>query len=254
MRPPSEVARVHELALEGHNECEIARLTGVPRSTLRGWLKPRYVPRRPPGPRCRICGHTPHAFDELPETEYAYLLGIYLGDGMISPVGRSSALRVYMDSRYPNIIAEVVDAMRAVMPRSLASVYPRQRHNCVVITSYSKAWPCLFPQHGPGPKHKRKIELADWQEAIVEREPQQFIRGLIHSDGCRVMNRVVVNGKDYAYSRYLFTQVSKDIQGLFCRALDQLGIDYGFSRRGKDVTIHRRESVARLDAFVGPKS
>jgi hypothetical protein len=68
------------------------------------------------------------------------------------------------------------------------------------------------------------------------------------------MNRVVVNGKGYAYSRYLFTQVSKDIQDLFCQACERLGIDYAFSSRGKDVTIHRRESVARLDAFVGPKS
>jgi hypothetical protein len=110
------------------------------------------------------------------------------------------------------------------------------------------------PQHGPGRKCDHKIELADWQQAIVDREPEQFIRGLIHSDGCRVMNRVTAKGKQYFYSRYFFTQVSKDIQELFCRSLRQLGIEYRFSRRGKDVTIHRRAGVARLDAFVGPKS
>jgi hypothetical protein len=191
----------------------------------------------------------------LPEPEYAYLLGIYLGDGTISRFVRSCALRVSMDSRYPKIIAEVADVMRVVMPRSLASIYPHPRHNCVVITSYSKAWPCLFPQHGPGRKHERKIELAPWQELITDREPEQFIRGLIHSDGCRTMNRVVVNGKDYAYPRYFFSQVSNDIRGLFCKSLAQLGIEYGpTGSRGHEVSIHRRESVARLDAFVGPKS
>jgi hypothetical protein len=159
-----------------------------------------------------------------------------------------------MDSRYPDIISEVVDAMRAVMPRNLASVYPHPRHRCVVITSYSKSWPCLLPQHGPGPKHRRKIELAAWQEAIVDREPEQFVRGLLHSDGCRVMNRVVVNGTDYAYPRYFFTQVSKDIQGLFCRSLERLGIEYSFASRGRQVSIARADSVARLDSFVGPKS
>jgi hypothetical protein len=112
----------------------------------------------------------------------------------------------------------------------------------------------LFPQYGRGPKHERRIELAPWQDSIVDREPERFIRGLIHSDGCRVMNRVVVNGKDYAYPRYFFTQVSKDIQALFCRALEQTGVEYGFSGRGKDVSIARRESVARLDSFVGPKA
>jgi hypothetical protein len=103
-----------------------------------------------------------------------------------------------MDSRYPSIIGEVAEAMRAVMPRNRASVYPDARHDFVVVTSYSKAWPCLLPQHGPGPEHQRRIELASWQEAIVDREPERFVRGLIHSDGCRVMNRVVVDGKDYA--------------------------------------------------------
>jgi hypothetical protein len=68
------------------------------------------------------------------------------------------------------------------------------------------------------------------------------------------MNRVVANDTNYAYSRYFFTQVSKDIQGLFCRACERLGIDYTFSSKGTDVSIARRESVARLDAFVGPKS
>ena len=205
-------------------------------------------------PTCSECGHPLHSFDELPERAYAYLLGIYLGDGMIARVGGCFALRVFMDSRYPKIIAEVADAMRSVMPGSLASVYPHPRHNYVVIASYSKSWPCVIPQHGAGPKHKRTIELVSWHEAIVEREPEQFIRGLIHSDGCRVMNRVVVRGKDYAYPRYFFTQVSKDIQRLFCRACERLGIEYAFSGKGKDVSIHRRESVARLDAFVGPKS
>jgi hypothetical protein len=48
--------------------------------------------------------------------------------------------------------------------------------------------------------------------------------------------------------------VSKDIHGIFCRALDRLGIDDSCSGRGKDVLIARREGVARLDSFVGWKS
>jgi hypothetical protein len=183
------------------------------------------------------------------------LLGIYLGDGAIARLRRCLVLRVFMDSRYPNIIDEVAEAMRAVMPRNLASVYPHKQHNVVTIASYSKAWACLFPQHGPGRKHERQIELAPWQQAIVEREPEQFIRGLIHSDGCRTTNRVTVAGKRYAYPRYFFSQVSKDIQGLFCRTLDELGIHYTFSgSRGREISIARAEDVARLDSFVGPKS
>jgi hypothetical protein len=51
--------------------------------------------------------------------------------------------------------------------------------------SYSKHWACLFPQHGPGRKHQRKIELAQWQEVIVRKYPGEFAKGLFHSDGWR---------------------------------------------------------------------
>jgi hypothetical protein len=252
MRPAEDVARVRELAGYGLNNSQIARLTGVSRAAIHDWLRPDS--KRLSAPSCNACGHDLHEFEQLPRGQYSYLLGVYLGDGTVSRFGRAFGLRVFMDSRYPSIIGEVAAAMRAVMPRNRASVYPDARHNFVVVTSYSKAWPCLLPQHGPGPKHERKIELASWQEAIVDREPEQFIRGLIHSDGCRVMNRVVVNGKDYAYPRYFFTQVSKDIQALFCRSLDRLDIAYTFASRGKTVSVARAGSVARLDSFVGTKS
>jgi hypothetical protein len=78
--------------------------------------------------------------------------------------------------------------------------------------------------------------------------PEPFVRGLIHSDGCRVLNRV--NGKDYP--RYFFSQVSDDIRGLFTRSLDQLGIRHT-RNDARNVSIARRPSVARLDEFVGPK-
>src|SRR5439155_4257862 len=111
--------------------------------------------------------------------------------------------------------------MASVMPTSQVGVYERSNgDNAVDVTSFSKAWPCLIPQHGPGPKHARRIELDAWQETIVDGEPGAFLRGLIHSDGCRVLNRV--NGKDYP--RYFFSQVSTDIRELFCQTCRQLGI------------------------------
>jgi hypothetical protein len=48
----------------------------------------------------------------------------------------------------------------------------------------------VFPQVGPGPKHLRKIELAPWQWQLVERHPRELVKSLIHSDGCRAINRV----------------------------------------------------------------
>src|SRR5206468_2364450 len=43
-------------------------------------------------------------------------------------------------------------------------------------------------QAWPGRKHTRKIELVDWQRELTHRHPEALIRGLIHSDGSRVIN------------------------------------------------------------------
>lgn len=258
MRRPEEVRLVQRLTAEGLNACEVARHTGIPRTTVRDWVSGRVPGVRPngtPGRRydqlsCQTCGHPEHDPSELPAAEYSYLLGMYLGDGCIAKAPKSVyRLRIACDMKYRAIIREVTDAIGCVMPTSAVGVqWSLGGGRGAEVYSYSKAWTCLFPQHGPGRKHMRKIALEPWQERIVDTQPEQFVRGLIHSDGCRVLNRV--NGKDYP--RYFFCQVSDDIRGLFCRSLEQLGIHYTRNDH-KNVSIARAPSVARLDEFVGPK-
>jgi hypothetical protein len=140
-----------------------------------------------------------------------------------------------------------------VMPRNRASVYERPRAGYAEVGSFSKHWPCLLPQHGPGRKHERRIVLADWQREICDREPERLLRGLIHSDGCRVINRVWGAGKRYAYVRYEFTNHSADIRGIFCQYCDALGIAWR-QMKPNDISVARREAVAKLDEFIGPKA
>ncbi|HEY3951871.1 MAG TPA: transcriptional regulator, partial [Streptosporangiaceae bacterium] len=94
------------------------------------------------------------------------------------------------------------------------------------MQSVSKHWPCLFPQHGPGGKHERKIELEVWQQRIVDKFTAAFVRGLFHSDGCRTPNRIRRRCNDgdrwYQYPRYFFTNYSADILRLCGESLDAL--------------------------------
>jgi hypothetical protein len=90
------------------------------------------------------------------------------------------------------------------------------------------------------------------QEAIVAEHPRELLRGLIHSDGCRFVNRVRGPRRDYAYTRYVFTNVSADIRGIFCDACDRLGIEWP-QMNARNISVARRASVALLDGFVGPK-
>jgi hypothetical protein len=92
----------------------------------------------------------------------------------------------------------------------------------------------------------------DWQQAIVEEAPQQFLRGLIQTDGWRGTNKVRAKGKDYSYPRYQFSNRSDDIRRLFTDACDLLGVEWRQWTR-YHVSIARRASVALLDTFIGPK-
>jgi len=136
-------------------------------------------------------------------------------------------------------------AVTDVLPNKVGRV---KCAGCTEVYSYSKHWPHLFPQHGRGPKHLRRIVLADWQSEIVEHFPAPFIRGLIHSDGCRILNWV--NGTPYP--RYHFSNASQEIRDLFGAACDRFGIDRRYNNL-RNLSVARRASVAMLDEFVGPK-
>jgi hypothetical protein len=245
-RSSAEIQRVQVLAAEGRSATEIARLTGVPRSTLRPWIG-LGRPASPPWISCPRCN--PAA--ELDEAAYVYLLGLYLGDGCISKQPKDVwRLRIFQTAKYVDHIAECSIAMHAVLPNNVL-VQPKQ--GCVEIGSSSKHWPCLFPQHGPGRKHERPIVLAPWQRDLVDRYPRLLLRGLIQSDGSRHQNRIRRGDKHYSYTRYEFANASADILGIFTNTCDHLGVHWTRAN-AKNISIARRADVAFLDTFIGPKS
>ncbi|MBB4776283.1 helix-turn-helix domain-containing protein [Actinomadura livida] len=238
------------LLSSGLTLAEVHRQTGVPHSTLGYWRKypDKAASRRSLCPRCH--GR------ELDSRCYSYLLGLYLGDGHIATTHREGVYRLEIAcaDAWPGLIDEAAEAVAKVMPDH--KVGRRKITGCTNVGVYSKHLPCLFPQHGPGRKHDRKIELAGWQQKIVEECSEEFVRGLIHSDGCRIINRVRRQTKAgdrwHEYPRYDFSNASLDIQGLFTDALDRLGIAWTQMNK-RNLSVAKREAVARLDEFVGQK-
>lgn len=91
----------------------------------------------------------------------------------------------------------------------------------------------------------------------VDAQPEAFLRGLIHSDGCRSVNRFktkLPSGRvaEYAYPRYFFSNLSVDIRHFFCEYCDLLGIRWTQSNH-RNISVSHRPSVERLDEFIGPK-
>ncbi|MET7776670.1 MULTISPECIES: helix-turn-helix domain-containing protein [Streptomyces] len=249
--------RALTLVAQGRSLNSVSKETGVSRAAIRSWqirIEPLDRSRAQPCPRC--C-ETPEEPSD-PAT-YAYLLGLYLGDGCISHLRRGVYfLRIACADAWPGLIDACAEAMQILRPAN--KVFSVQRQGCQYVTCYSKHWPCLFPQHGPGKKHERPIALEHWQQEIVDTHPWEFIRGLIHSDGCRITNwtEKVIAGerKRYEYPRYFFTNASDDIRQLYTDTLDKLGIQWTHCTRNGNpfnISVARKASVALMDAHVGPK-
>ena len=222
--------RVLALALlrEGHSQNAVSKSLGISRAAIREWRDRGVEPKRGPG-SCFRCEPGTAVTDCL---NYCALLGFYLGDGCISRTRSSFALRISCDAKYRGIIS------------------------AVVVQNCWNHWPCVFPQHGPGRKHERKLTLEPWQRDLIEHHPAEFLRGLFHSDGCRVMNgttRIVAGEKKrYDYSRWQFTNNSADIRAWCTETLDLLGIAWRRSN-WKTISVSRREGAARLDELIGLK-
>ncbi|MFF3015148.1 helix-turn-helix domain-containing protein [Streptomyces sp. NPDC057939] len=243
----------------GTPNAQVARRLGVPVGTVGYWKHTDRAERGEcPGRHQSQC---PHCLDSPLDAEaYAYVLGLYLGDGHISRYSqhRVPSLMVTCDDKWPGLMDLAEQAIRCVFPTNkVCRVRKAGSHNVKV---YSQHLECLFPQHGPGKKHERRIALEAWQQEIVDAHPWEFVRGLIHSDGCRITNWTTrtVGGvtKRYEYPRYLFTNKSDDIRKLCTDTLTAVGVRWTVLARGGapfNVSVARKESVALMDSHVGPK-
>jgi hypothetical protein len=236
----------------GCGDSEIARLTGIPRSTISAWRHGR-------GARYHERLSIAHPSWRPPDARaYSYLLGVYLGDGCIVTSRRGAAwLVITLDSAYPGIVEETAAATEACFPHTGVRQYARDDGSVTAVQVSHPVLPFAFPQHGAGRKHLRPIALENWQLELTHRFPRDLLRGLIHSDGCRTINKFktkLPSGRvaAYAYPRYFFSNLSDDIRRIFCDHCELLGIRWTQSN-ARNVSISHRKSVALLDEFIGPK-
>jgi hypothetical protein len=148
--------------------------------------------------------------------------------------------------------------MNVTFPGRASTQFPSSTGASDVVAICHPAIGRAFPQHGPGRKHLRSIVLAEWQLELTEKHPGSLIRGLIHSDGCRVVNRFrtkLPSGRvaEYSYVRYFFSNHSADIRQIFIDHCALLGVRVTQSNH-RNLTVAHRNSVAILEHLVGPKT
>jgi hypothetical protein len=208
IRPDELVASALRDSDAGIRDADNAAKHGVTVKTIRRWRRLYQRGGLPRGQshtiaRCPRCEGAP-----LDAAAYAELFGWYLGDGWLENHRNRGvfALHIFNDARYVELNARIVELMRTVKPGARPHI--RSITGAVNITVNWRHWPCLLPQHGPGRKHDRKLTLESWQQNVVDEHPAAFLRGLFHSDGCRVDNwatrEVAGETKRYEYGRWQF--------------------------------------------------
>jgi hypothetical protein len=231
---------------------EIARRTDVSQGTVSRWRRAG----APPQTVLRSIRRDRWAVHD--SRAYCYLLGTYLGDGTVSLQPPDHwHLDIINDRRYQAISAEILEAMRITFPGSTPRTWPSHAGESDILHVAHPALPTAFPQHGPGRKHTRHIELADWQYELTRADPGALIRGLIHSDGCRTMNTFTTrlpSGRvgDYSYVRYFFTNQSPDIRRIFAEHCELLGIRVTQPNH-RNLSVSDRKSVTIMERIVGRK-
>lgn len=251
MRTKSEYDQCIALKDQNYNNCQIAKMTNIPRETIKTWFKNGFQPKFKLQERLL---NTPIIIEEFlknKEPEYAFILGFYLGDGYINGFKNRNTqkLRLYNDSKYPILNDLILKSLRSIFPNRKSYIYKQKQHNCCEISVYDPNLSIIFPQHGKGKKHERKIELNSLQENIVSNYPKEFLRGLLMSDGCRYVS----NG----YIMYQFTNKSKDLINIFIKYASLLGLKTRIVKKpdgSQNVFITTRNSVNILETFVGPKN
>jgi hypothetical protein len=249
-RTRAEFEHVKRLIGDGLSDRQIATLTGISQPIVRRW---RHL-EHPPGRRS-------HHFDwRVPDAyAYCYLLGCYLGDGTVAQWSRNGwELHLYCDQRYAEVMDEIRAAAILTFPDASPTTFVSRTAGSAVVRISHPGVAQAFPQHGPGRKHLRRIALTDWQIELTHREPEAFIRGLLHSDGCRAENRFrtkLPSGRtaEYHYTRYFFSNLSADIRNIFAEHCELLGIRVTQSNP-RNLSVSHRDSVAILEEIVGPKT
>lgn len=120
MRTDEEYRQILQLWEQGTPKKRIARLTGIPRETVRdciqryqtvanlGMIRAEY----PTAPYTLRQLQSEATSDPPLREAYAYLLGLYLGDGYINREPRTYRLRVSLAAAYPGIIQTCIEAIR----------------------------------------------------------------------------------------------------------------------------------------------
>lgn len=240
MRTNQERQKVLEYYNNGLNQTEISKLTNIPRRTIGDWIKQ-------PQKENIFISPKEYIINNGLEDTYSYILGLYLGDGYINETARTWRLRIFLDIKYSKLNEFIIQELQKLFPKNKVGIIDFKTYWGISI--YSNKIISLFPQHGEGMKHTRKIKFNDWQNEIIK--SKDFLKGLFHSDGSYYPRTNKKTGK--ITHSYDFRNESDDLHKLFKKHCEKLNINCTFSKKPKTTHIYKRDDVEKMVSLIGTK-
>ena len=243
-----EKERILSLKNSGLNKTQIAKITNVPRSTIRDWFETNKTESKQLKKSIEEILIFLKSNDNIRKA-YSYILGLYLGDGYINKTPRSYRLRIALDKKYKKLNKCAENNLRILFPSNKIGIVNFKNH--INLSVYSNELTLMIPQHGIGEKYTRDVSLKEWQESIIDEI--SLLKGLFHSDGCFYEETIK---EKYTYNRFCFTNKSKDIQNIFQSICYKNSIQFDVQTNKLDISIariSRKKSVAKLKQLIGIK-
>ena len=216
----------------------------------------RIPPAAPLLPSCRADPPDPgYCVDPRSlEADYVYLLGLYLGDGMLTRMPGKAVwkLRIFQDSKVRGAASRQAN-MRCRSSRDVRAA-SSPKIGCVEIALALEALDLRVSPAWAGAEASTADSIgavAGATSYLISRASSSKVS--CESDGCRITNLALVRGKRYEYPRYFFSQSRPSISRICSmRGCDLIGVDYR-QAGPRNISVARRASVAVLDEFIGPK-
>ena len=259
MTPPQDqVDAVREWHTFGLNNCQISRELNIPRGTLRGWLYPRQPEQqvvaaadaRRAARVCQRCNGT----ESTLSVDYVYLLGLYLGDGCISGHRKRGVVAPDLSRpaiSWPDRRVRTRDVGSDAVTRECAAV-DRMRRDRGFLETLDSPFPAT--------RRRPKMVASDRHGALAAKidrrlsgtaDPRPDSLGRMSSDK-HGERHGACKQRRYSCPRYMFTNMSDSIRFLFVEACERLNVRW-MQTNARTIAVSRRDDVARLDTFIGPK-
>lgn len=182
-----------------------------------------------------------------PSEKLAEFIGIMMGDGGMTPSQFCITLHHIDDLEFSHYVARLIKKLFEVTP-SITNIAKDSVNRILVsrsgLVKYLNSLGVVI-----GSKVKQQFDIPDWIKGD-NNYLKACIRGLVDTDGCVILHKYKVNGKQYFYKKLGFTTMSTPLRQTVFNTL----VDWGFNPRisqNRDIRLESQKDVKNYFDIIG---